>query len=165
MSQSCAAFSKWALFFSALPCFSECRSSAFAQTPNFIDKQQGRCLRTRASILWTGYIEIPVAYSGSGLSKGGALDPQVLEGYVYLGNVGSLGEDVMAAFAAVVGIAALKVARGVVLKRPVPGLEERVKSTQLLQELVKFVPPDLFRTCLTRVRLSTAAIVILLEEQ
>lgn len=77
---------------------------------------------------------------------------QVLEGYVYLGNVGSLGEEVMAAFAAVVGAAALKVARGVVLTRPTPGLEERVKSTQLLQELVKWVPADLFRTCLTRVR-------------
>lgn len=76
---------------------------------------------------------------------------QVLEGYVYLGNVASLGEEVMAAFAAVVGAAALKVARGVVLTRPVPGLEERVKSTQLLQELVKWLPPDLFRTCLTRV--------------
>ncbi|BDA40427.1 Syndetin [Coccomyxa sp. Obi] len=75
----------------------------------------------------------------------------VLEGYVYLGNVGSLGEEVMAAFAAVVGAAALKVARGVVLTRPTPGLEERVKSTQLLQELVKWVPADLFRTCLTRV--------------
>lgn len=80
---------------------------------------------------------------------------QVLEGYVYLGNVGSLGEEVMAAFAAVVGAAALKVARGVVLTRPTPGLEERVKSTQLLQELVKWVPADLFRTCLSRVRSQT----------
>lgn len=71
---------------------------------------------------------------------------------MYLGNVGSLGEEVMAAFAAVVGAAALKVARGVVLTRPTPGLEERVKSTHLLQELVKWVPADLFRTCLTRVR-------------
>lgn len=77
---------------------------------------------------------------------------QVLEGYVYLGNVGSLGEEVMAAFAAVVGAASLKVVRGVVLTRPTPRLEERVKSSQLLQELVKWVPPDLFRTCLTRVR-------------
>lgn len=89
--------------------------------------------------------------------KGGSNAGQVLEGYVYLGNVASLGEEVMAAFAAVVGVAALKVARGVVLTRPVPGLEERVKSTQLLQELVKFVPPDLFRTCLTRVRLPAPA--------
>jgi hypothetical protein len=76
----------------------------------------------------------------------------VLEGYVYLGNVASLGEEVMAAFAAVVNAAALKVARGVVLTRPTAGLEERAKSTQLLQELVKWLPPDLFRTCLTRVR-------------
>ena len=35
---------------------------------------------------------------------------QVLEGYVYLGNVNSLGEEVMAAFAEVMGAAALKVA-------------------------------------------------------
>ena len=34
---------------------------------------------------------------------------QVLEGYVYLGNVNSLGEEVMAAFAEVMGAAALKV--------------------------------------------------------
>ena len=78
---------------------------------------------------------------------------QVLEGYVYLGNVASLGEEVMAAFAAVMGDAALKVVRGVVLMRPTAGLEERAKSTQLLQELVKWLPPDLFRTCLSRVRL------------
>ncbi len=77
---------------------------------------------------------------------------QVLEGYVYLGNVASLGEEVMAAFAAVMGDAALKVVRGVVLMRPTAGLEERAKSTQLLQELVKWLPPDLFRTCLSRVR-------------
>ena len=37
------------------------------------------------------------------------------------------------------------------LTRPTPGLEERVKSTQLLQELVKWLPPDLFLTCLSRV--------------
>ena len=39
-----------------------------------------------------------------------------------------------------------------VLTRPSPGLEERVKGSQALQELVKWLPPDLFRTCLTRVR-------------
>lgn len=70
---------------------------------------------------------------------------------MYLGNVSSLGEEVMAAFAAVMGAAALKVVRGVVLMRPTAGLEERAKSTQLLQELVKWLPPDLFRTCLSRV--------------
>ena len=47
--------------------------------------------------------------------------------------------------------AAWQVVRGVVLTRPTPGLEERVKSTQLLQELVKWLPPDLFLTCLSRV--------------
>lgn len=87
--------------------------------------------------------------------SGSQIIVQVLEGYVYLGNVNSLGEEVMAAFAAVVGAAALKVVRGVVLMRPTPGLEERAKSTQLLQELVKWLPPDLFRTCLTRVNPSS----------
>ena len=38
-----------------------------------------------------------------------------------------------------------------VLTRPTPGLEERAQSTQLLQELVKWLPPDLFLTCLSRV--------------
>ena len=83
---------------------------------------------------------------------------QVLEGYVYLGNVSSLGEEVMAAFAAVTGAAALKVVRGVVLMRPTSGLEDRVKSTQLLQELVKWLPPDLFRTCLSRVHTAGVAL-------
>ena len=36
-------------------------------------------------------------------------DGQVLEGYVYLGNVTSIGEEVMSAFAAVISAAALKV--------------------------------------------------------
>ena len=69
-----------------------------------------------------------------------------------MGNVASLGEEVMAAFAAVTDAAALKAARGVVLTRPAPGLEERVRAAAALQELVKWLPPDLFRTCLTRVR-------------
>ena len=71
---------------------------------------------------------------------------------MYLGNVASLGEEVMAAFAAVMGDAALKVVRGVVLMRPTAGLEERAQRTQALPELVKWLPPDLFRTCLSRVR-------------
>ena len=89
---------------------------------------------------------------GAASKSSAAPGAQVLEGYVYLGNVASLGEEVMAAFAAVVNAAALKAARGVVLTRPTPGLEERVKAAPALPELVKWLPPDLFRTCLTRVR-------------
>ena len=44
-----------------------------------------------------------------------------------------------------------------VLTRPTPGLEERAQSTQLLQELVKWLPPDLFLTCLSRVSASVSA--------
>ena len=53
--------------------------------------------------------------------------------------------------------AARQVVRGVVLTRPTPGLEERAQSTQALQELVKWLPPDLFLTCLSRVRASVSA--------
>ena len=53
--------------------------------------------------------------------------------------------------------AARQVVRGVVLTRPTPGLEERAQSTQALPELVKWLPPDLFLTCLSRVRASVSA--------
>ena len=53
--------------------------------------------------------------------------------------------------------AAPQVVRGVVLTRPTPGLEERAQSTQALPELVKWLPPDLFLTCLSRVRSSVSA--------
>jgi syndetin len=41
------------------------------------------------------------------------------------------------------------VVRGVVLMRP--GLEERVRRAHSLPEIVRLLPPDLFRTCLARV--------------
>lgn len=120
-----------------------------------------------------GMSSISMSYQQSGsraglvasecISGSASCSVQVLEGYVYLGNVSSLGEEVMAAFAAVTGAAALKVVRGVVLMRPTPGLEERVKSTQLLQELVKWLPPDLFRTCLSRVHTVGIALQCLLD--
>ena len=75
---------------------------------------------------------------------------QVLEGYVYLGNTATLGEEVMNAFANVVNTAAHRVIRGVILTRQ--GLESKARSTSMVQELVKLLPPDLFRTCLARVR-------------
>ena len=75
--------------------------------------------------------------------------PQVLDGYVYLGNTATLKEEVMNAFANVVSTACQKVIRGVVLTRQ--GLEGRARSTSMMPELVKLLPPDLFRTCLARV--------------
>ena len=74
---------------------------------------------------------------------------QVLEGYVYLGNTATLGEEAMNAFANVVSTAAHRVIRGVILTRQ--GLEGKARSTSMVQELVKLLPPDLFRTCLARV--------------
>lgn len=74
---------------------------------------------------------------------------QVLDGYVYLGNTATLKEEVMNAFASVVSTACHKVIRGVILTRQ--GLEGKARSTSMMQELVKLLPPDLFRTCLARV--------------
>ncbi|KAK9823710.1 hypothetical protein WJX72_004829 [[Myrmecia] bisecta] len=74
---------------------------------------------------------------------------KVLEGYNYLGNVATLGEEVMHCFVAVVNSSALKVVRGVVASRT--GLEDRARSSTILQEIVKCLPPDLFRTCLAKV--------------
>ena len=39
--------------------------------------------------------------------------------------------------------------RGVILTRQ--GLEGKARSTSMVPELVKLLPPDLFRTCLARV--------------
>jgi len=74
---------------------------------------------------------------------------QVLDGYVYLGNTATLNEETMNAFANVVGTAAHKVIRGVILTRQ--GLESKARNTSMVQDLVKLLPPDLFRTCLARV--------------
>ena len=74
----------------------------------------------------------------------------MLDGYVYLGNTATLKEEVMNAFANVVNTACHKVIRGVILTRQ--GLEAKARSTSMMQELVKLLPPDLFRTCLARVR-------------
>lgn len=78
----------------------------------------------------------------------------MLEGYVYLGNTATLGEEAMNAFANVVSTAAHRVIRGVILTRQ--GLEGKARSTSMVQELVKLLPPDLFRTCLARVRSKAA---------
>ncbi|KAL4422269.1 hypothetical protein ABPG75_008466 [Micractinium tetrahymenae] len=74
---------------------------------------------------------------------------KVLEGYMFLGNVGQLGDEVKSAFIATIGSSAAKVVRGVLLTRP--GFEEKAAMAANLQELVRFLPSDLFRTCLARV--------------
>ncbi len=77
---------------------------------------------------------------------------QVLDGYIYLGNTATLAEETMNTFANVVGSAAHRVIRGVILTRQ--GLENKARNTSMVQELVKLLPPDLFRTCLARVSVS-----------
>ena len=47
---------------------------------------------------------------------------------------------------------ASQVVQGMLLTRP--GFEERVKGTSNMQEMLKWLPSDMFRTCLARVSLS-----------
>lgn len=74
---------------------------------------------------------------------------QILEGYGFLGSTDSLGEEVNSAFASVIGANTLKVVRGIVLTRA--GLEDKARSSTVLPEIVKWLPPDLFRQCLAKV--------------
>lgn len=74
----------------------------------------------------------------------------MLEGYVYLGELGSLGEEVLAAFVSAMSSAAVKVVRGIIVGRA--GLEEHARATAIFGELVKLLPADLFRPCLAQVR-------------
>lgn len=60
------------------------------------------------------------------------------------------GGQVMAAFAAAVNGAALKVTRSALLARAGAGAE--LRTSQLLQELVRQLPSDHFRTCLAQAR-------------
>ena len=74
---------------------------------------------------------------------------QVLEGYVYLGALQSLGEEVVSAFTGTISAAVTKTVRGIIVGRP--GLEERARTTAIFGELVKLLPADLFRPCLAQV--------------
>lgn len=74
---------------------------------------------------------------------------QVLEGYVYLGEITALGDEVLTAFTSAISSAATRVVRGVVVSRA--GLEERARATAIFGELVKLLPADLFRPCLAQV--------------
>lgn len=69
---------------------------------------------------------------------------------MFLGNAVGLGGEVTACFTKVVNSSTLAVVKGVIMTRS--GFEERTKATANLQEIVKWLPSDLFRTCLARVR-------------
>ena len=67
-----------------------------------------------------------------------------------MGDVSQLGGEVMACFGTAIAAAALKVTRGVIATRR--GYEELAASVISLQDAVKLLPSELFRTCLARVR-------------
>ncbi len=97
---------------------------------------------------------------------------QVLEGHVFLGTVAQMEAQVQAAFASVIASSSQKVVRGVLLTRS--GYEEKARAANnmqvgghpahyaasglprsclsnmecCLQELLRWMPSDLFRTCL-----------------
>jgi len=74
---------------------------------------------------------------------------QVLEGYIFLGNIQELGSRLTNAYISAVSSAAAQMVRGVLLTQP--GLEDRARTGASIQEMVRGVPSDLFRTCLARV--------------
>ncbi|KAK9901648.1 hypothetical protein WJX75_006561 [Coccomyxa subellipsoidea] len=73
---------------------------------------------------------------------------QVLEGYIFLGNVSELGARLSNAFTSSVSSTVRQVVRSVILTRP--GLEESARAGAPVQDMVRGVPADLFRTCLAR---------------
>lgn len=68
---------------------------------------------------------------------------------MYLGGVGTLGEDVVSTFTGAISSAATKTVRGIIVGRL--GLEDKARSTAIFGELVKLLPADLFRPCLAQV--------------
>lgn len=82
---------------------------------------------------------------------------KVLEGYMCVDMVAQLSDDVKAAFASSAGLAATKVVRGVMLTRA--GDDEALAGplggAESLQDLLKRLPKDLFRTALANVLMVT----------
>ncbi|BDA42201.1 probable Syndetin [Coccomyxa sp. Obi] len=70
---------------------------------------------------------------------------KVLEGYIFLGNVNELNTRLTNAITSAVSTT---VVRSVILTRP--GLEERARASVPVQDMVRGLPADLFRTCLAR---------------
>ena len=66
-----------------------------------------------------------------------------------MGDVSQLGAEVMGCFGAAIAAAALKVTRGVIAARR--GFEELAANVVSLQEAIKLLPSELFRTCLAKV--------------
>jgi len=81
-----------------------------------------------------------------------AIVPQVLEGYMFLGTLPTLGGEVSACFGNVVAAGALAAVQGVLRSRPGCGPD----GIASMHEAVRLLPPDLFKTALSRVGLCTA---------
>ncbi|KAL3152495.1 hypothetical protein ABBQ32_001530 [Trebouxia sp. C0010 RCD-2024] len=80
---------------------------------------------------------------------------KVLQGFIFLGHVEELGGEVASAFTNAVNAT---VVQGMLLTRP--GFEERVKGSSNMQEMLKWLPSDLFRTSLARVFMAVFDIMV-----
>lgn len=76
---------------------------------------------------------------------------QVLEGYIFLGNVSQLGGEVTVAFTNALDAAVLAAARNTVVAHF--GGPERAKGVATLQEAIKGMPVPVLHLCLSKVRM------------
>jgi hypothetical protein len=74
---------------------------------------------------------------------------QALEGWLFLGNTQELGSRLTNACMAAVSTSCAQTVRSVLLTQP--ALAPRALTTASMQELIRNIPSDLFRTCLARV--------------
>ena len=74
---------------------------------------------------------------------------QVLEGWLFLGNVQELGSRLTNAYMSAVSASCAQTVRSVLLTQP--ALAARALSGATMHDLTRGVPSDLFRTCLARV--------------
>ena len=74
---------------------------------------------------------------------------QVLEGWLFLGNVQELGSRLTNAYMSAVSASCAQTVRSVLLTQP--ALAARALSGATMHDLTHGVPSDLFRTCLARV--------------
>lgn len=76
---------------------------------------------------------------------------QVLEGWLFLGNVQELGSRLANAFMAAVSTSSAQTVRSVLLTQP--ALAQRAMAGTTVQDLTRGIPSDIFRTCVARVSL------------
>ena len=86
---------------------------------------------------------------------------QVLEGWLFLGNIQELGSRLTNACMAAVSTSCAQTVRSVLLTQP--ALAPRALTAASMQDLIRDVPSDLFRTCLAQV-LHRAPSLLILEK-